>query len=44
MTLGDTVLRSTWFNQGDVDDLVYAGLNTVRIPVGMLCELFPSSA
>jgi hypothetical protein len=25
--------RETWFNQADVDELVDAGLNTVRVPV-----------
>jgi len=25
--------RESWFNQADVDELVDAGLNTVRVPV-----------
>jgi aryl-phospho-beta-D-glucosidase BglC (GH1 family) len=28
------VARSSWFTQADVDQLVAAGINTVRIPLG----------
>lgn len=34
------LIRSSWFNQTDVDALVAAGINTVRIPVSLvLCQL-----
>jgi hypothetical protein len=31
--VGDVILRSTWFTQGDVNILKGAGINTVRVPV-----------
>jgi glucan endo-1,6-beta-glucosidase len=39
-SVGDVVLRSTWFTQDDVNVLKGAGINTVRIPV---CTFTPLS-